>query len=75
MLRFEETQRLHRMCRDLKNKPGLEAVLKKNYSMAVDTYSQIQENNDFREVLEPPQIIRKLISVSLNLIANLEFFF
>ncbi|KAK6630041.1 hypothetical protein RUM44_005439 [Polyplax serrata] len=57
LLRFEETQRLLRMSRELKNKPGLEAVIKSNYSLALEAYSKIEDENDFREVLEPPQIL------------------
>lgn len=59
LLRFEETQRLLRMCRELKNKPGLEAVLKTYHSLALEAYSKIEEENDFREVFEPPQIMGK----------------
>lgn len=45
------------MSRELKNKPGLEAVIKSNYSLALEAYSKIEDENDFREVLEPPQIL------------------
>ncbi|EEB12753.1 Rhophilin-2, putative [Pediculus humanus corporis] len=57
LLKFEETLRLHRMCRELKNKPGLETVLKTYHSLALNLYSKFEEKNDFRDVLEPPQII------------------
>lgn len=59
LLRFEESQRLHRMCRELKNKPGLEAALKKIYSSTFEAYTDTESENDFRDLLEPPQILRK----------------
>lgn len=47
------------MCRELRNKPGLEAVLKKSHSSALEAYTSTEDENDFREVLDPPQILRK----------------
>lgn len=67
LLRFEESQRLHRMCRELKNKPGLEAALKKMYSSTFEAYTDTENENDFRDLLEPPQILRKKIFSTLRL--------
>lgn len=59
LLRFEESQRLHRMCRELRNKPGLEAALKRSYTSTFEAYTNTENENDFRDLLEPPQILRK----------------
>lgn len=66
LLKFEETLRLHRMCRELKNKPGLETVLKTYHSLALNLYSKFEEKNDFRDLLEPPQIIREYVYLILR---------
>lgn len=49
------------MCRELKNKPGLEAALKKSYSSAFEAYTDTENENDFRDLLEPPQILREVL--------------
>jgi len=47
------------MCRDLKNKPGLDQVLTQNQAVAFEAFNSTQDENDFRDVLDPPQIFRK----------------
>ncbi|XP_067006501.1 rhophilin-2 isoform X2 [Anabrus simplex] len=57
LLRHEESQRLHRMCRELKGKAALTAVLKQAHSRALDAYTASEEEDDFREVLDPPHVV------------------
>ena len=57
LLRHEESQRLHRMCRELKGKAALAGVLKKSHSRALEAYSSAEEEDDFRELLDPPDIL------------------
>jgi hypothetical protein len=57
LLRHEESQRLHRMCRELKGKAALAGVLKKSHSRALEAYTASEEEDDFRELLDPPHIL------------------
>lgn len=57
LLRHEESQRLHRMCRELKGKTALAGVLKKSHSRALEAYTSAEEEDDFRELLDPPDIL------------------
>lgn len=57
LLRHEESQRLHRMCRELKGKAALAGVLKKSHSRALEAYTSAEEEDDFRELLDPPHIL------------------
>ncbi|XP_063217124.1 rhophilin-2 isoform X3 [Bacillus rossius redtenbacheri] len=57
LLLHEESQRLHRMCRELRGKAALSAVLKKCHSRAMDAYTYAEEEDDFREVLDPPRVL------------------
>lgn len=57
LLRHEESQRLHRMCRELKGKAALAGVLKKSHSRALEAYTTAEEEDDFRELLDPPHIL------------------
>ena len=57
LLRHEESQRLHRMCRELKGKAALAGVLKKSHSQALEAYTSAEEEDDFRELLDPPDIL------------------
>lgn len=54
----EESQRLQRMCRDLKAKQALAKVLKRIQESTVEDYNGIKNEDDFRE-LDPPDIIGK----------------
>ncbi|KAL2730333.1 rhophilin-2 isoform X3, partial [Vespula maculifrons] len=53
----EESQRLQRMCRELKGKQALAKVLKKGHEATLDMYNKIGDEDDFRELLDPPDII------------------
>ncbi|KAF7988466.1 hypothetical protein HCN44_001039 [Aphidius gifuensis] len=53
----EESQRLQRMCRELKNKPSLSKVLKRCHEMTLKNYNDSGDEDDFRELLDPPIII------------------
>lgn len=53
----EESQRLQRMCRELKNKPSLSKVLKRCHEMTLKNYNESGDEDDFRELLDPPIII------------------
>lgn len=57
LLRHEESQRVHRMCRELKGKAALTGVLKKSHSRALEAYTSAEEEDDFRELLDPPHIL------------------
>ncbi|EZA62859.1 Rhophilin-2 [Ooceraea biroi] len=53
----DESQRLQRMCRDLKGKQALARVLKKAHEATLDSYNRFGSEDDFRELLDPPDII------------------
>lgn len=53
----DESQRLQRMCRDLKGKKALARVLKKAQETTLDSYNRFGSEDDFRELLDPPDII------------------
>ncbi|XP_076177375.1 GTP-Rho-binding protein rhophilin [Ptiloglossa arizonensis] len=53
----EESQRLQRMCRDLKAKQALAKVLKRVQESTVESYNGIGDEDDFRGLLDPPDII------------------
>lgn len=53
----DESQRLQRMCRDLKGKQALARVLKKEQEATLDSYNRFGNEDDFRELLDPPDII------------------
>ncbi|EFN84882.1 Rhophilin-2 [Harpegnathos saltator] len=53
----DESQRLQRMCRDLKAKQALARVLKKVQEATLDSYNRFGNEDDFRELLDPPDII------------------
>jgi hypothetical protein len=57
LLRHEESQRLHRMCRELKGKAALAGVLKKSHSRALEAYTSAEEEDNFQELLDPPHIL------------------
>jgi hypothetical protein len=45
------------MCRELKGKAALAGVLKKSHSRALEAYTSAEEEDDFRELLDPPHIL------------------
>ncbi|XP_011879322.1 PREDICTED: rhophilin-2 [Vollenhovia emeryi] len=53
----DESQRLQRMCRELKGKPALAKVLKRAQEVTLDSYNRFGSEDDFRELLDPPDII------------------
>ncbi|OAD52287.1 Protein diaphanous [Eufriesea mexicana] len=53
----EESQRLQRMCRDLKAKQALAKVLKRVQESTMEDYNGIGDEDDFRGLLDPPDII------------------
>jgi len=53
----DESQRLQRMCRDLKGKQALARVLKKAQEATLDNYNRFGNEDDLREFLDPPDII------------------
>lgn len=65
----EESQRLQRMCRDLKAKQALAKVLKRVQESTVESYSGIGDEEDFRGLLDPPDIIGKKRDIDWSLIS------
>ncbi|XP_011057332.1 PREDICTED: rhophilin-2 isoform X1 [Acromyrmex echinatior] len=53
----DESQRLQRMCRELKGKQALAKVLKKAQEATFESYNRFGNEDDFRELLDPPDII------------------
>jgi len=45
------------MCRDLKGKQALARVLKRTHEATLDSYNRFGSEDDFRELLDPPDII------------------
>ncbi|XP_044742961.1 rhophilin-2 isoform X2 [Chrysoperla carnea] len=56
LVMHEESQRLHRMCRELKGKQALTAVLRQSHESVEAAYTAAENEDDFREVLDPPRI-------------------
>lgn len=56
----EESQRLQRMCRELKGKQSLGKVLKKAHDWTLKDYNAAGDEDEFRELLDPPHIIGKI---------------
>lgn len=52
---YEECQRLHRMCRELKGKQALTSVLRNAHKTALNSYTTT-ENDEFCELLDSPGI-------------------
>lgn len=52
----EECQRLQRMCRELKSKLALTCVLRIAHNQALQSYTANEQEDDFRELLDPPHI-------------------
>ncbi|XP_012257793.2 rhophilin-2 isoform X3 [Athalia rosae] len=53
----EESQRLQRMCRELKGKQALARVLKRSQDATLEDYNRVGDEGDFRELLDPPHIL------------------
>lgn len=53
----EESQRLQRMCRELKGKHELARLLKRAQDATFEDYNRVGDEGDFRELLDPPHII------------------
>ncbi|XP_074036926.1 GTP-Rho-binding protein rhophilin isoform X4 [Leptinotarsa decemlineata] len=53
---FEEGQRLHRMCRELRGKHALTAVLRNAHKAALHAYTATETEDDFSDLLDPPDI-------------------
>jgi hypothetical protein len=56
LLLHEEAMRVYRMCRELRNKDSLQAVLKMSHDRSLNKYAAVDEEDDFQEVMEPPSI-------------------
>ena len=56
LLLHEEALRVNRMCRELRNKNMLQAVLRSAHDRSLNMYASIDEEDDFQEVLDPPPI-------------------
>lgn len=48
------------MCRDLKGKQALARLLKRAQDSTLSSYPQSEKEDDFREMLDPPDIIGKI---------------
>lgn len=54
---MEESQRQQRMCRELRDKHALQAVLRRAHDHAMDAYAAHEDEDEFRELLDPPRIL------------------
>lgn len=52
----EESQRLQRMCRELKKRDHLTAFLRRAHDAAHDLFTRAHGSDDFAEALDPPRI-------------------
>lgn len=52
----EECQRQHRMCRELKGKHALTAVLRNAHKKVLHAYTNTECEDDFSDMLDPPQV-------------------
>lgn len=52
----EECQRQHRMCRELRGKHALAAVLRNAHKRALHAYTATETEDDFSDMLDPPGI-------------------
>ena len=58
----EESQRLQRMCRELKGKQALVKVLRKAQDATMDVYGRSGDEDDLRELLDAPNILGILLA-------------
>lgn len=59
----EESQRLQRMCRELKGKQSLINMLRKAYDASMDIYGRSGDEDDLRELLDAPHVIGMFIPI------------
>ncbi|XP_060535994.1 rhophilin-2 isoform X2 [Cylas formicarius] len=52
----EECQRQHRMCRELKSKHALAAVLRNAHKRTLQAYTATETEDDFSDMLDPPRV-------------------
>jgi len=57
LLLHEEALRLNRMCPDMKRRDILKTVLKFYHERSLSVYQDIDDEDDFQEVFEPPTIV------------------
>ena len=57
LLAHEEALRVNRMCRELRKKDALQEVLKESHQQALQLYEEVDEEDDFQELLEPPPVL------------------
>lgn len=62
LLLHEESLRLHRMCRQLRKVDMLQETLKTAHDSSLDKYGDVEDEDDFQEVFDPPQIQCELLS-------------
>lgn len=48
------------MCRELRDKLALQAVLRRTHDRAMDSYAAHEDEEEFRELLDPPRILGEL---------------
>lgn len=53
----EESLRVHRLCRQLKKQDTLVDVLRSAYEDAITKYTETEDEDDFHEILDPPNIL------------------
>ncbi|XP_064467196.1 rhophilin-2-like isoform X2 [Ornithodoros turicata] len=56
LLLHEEALRLHRMCRQLRQVDNLLRRLRADHDIALQRYADLEQEDDFQEVLDPPKI-------------------
>merc|ERR1719414_311656 len=56
-LQHEEALRVNRMCRELRKKDILSEVLRLSHDRSLNKYADVDDEDDFQEVVEPPPIM------------------
>jgi hypothetical protein len=59
------------MCRELRGKEALQAELRRAHRHASEKYTTTEEEDDFRELLDPPRIVGELY-LHISYTAHLE---
>jgi len=57
LLLHEEALRVNRMCRELRKKDILSEVLRLSHDRSLNKYADVDDEDDFQEVVEPPPIM------------------
>jgi len=57
LLEHEEALRVNRMCRELRKKDTLHDVLRTCHDRCLDKYADVDDEDDFSELVEPPPIL------------------